>query len=170
MLSRRHHPPARARARRRTRPIDVAGSSCLLWVPPPDSDPIVIATVIDAIEIVFELFELPMRDAALMMLDARRRLLGIILDPPAEVECLTAWAQSSPVAGDLCQTVLVVVRDRVDDGPPSDEETAVFDALTRQSLAHNVLLLDMILANPDKVRSMAFAADPNCVWTEPFEP
>lgn len=169
MSSRRHHPPARARSRRRTRPIDFDGSSCLLWSPQADSDPIVVATIVDAIELVFELFEMPMRDAALMLLDARRRLVGVILDPPPEIDCLTAWAQSSEGVSEFCQTILVVVADDITDGPPAEMETVVFDAMSRQALAHNVLMLDMILANPDKVRSMAFATDPNCVWTEPFE-
>ena len=140
-----------------------------MWAPQADSDPIVVATIADAIELVFGLLEMPMRDGALMLLDARRRLVGVILDPPPEVECLTAWAQSSEGVNDFCQTILVVVEDRIADGPPTEQETAVFEAMSRQALAHNVLMLDMILANPDKVRSMAFATDPNCVWTEPFE-
>jgi len=168
MPSRRHHPPARARSRRRTRAIDCEGSSCLLWIPQADSDPIIVATIVDAIELVFELFEMPMLDAALLMLDARRRLVGVILDPPADVDCLTGWAQRSGVA-DFCQTILVVVEDDIGEGAPQERETAVFEALSRQALEHNVLMLDMILANPDKVRSMAFATDPNCIWTEPFE-
>jgi hypothetical protein len=167
MSSRRHRPLARARSRR-TRPLDFDGSSCLSWIPQVDSDPIVVATIVEAIELVFELFEMPMRDAALMLLDARRRLVGVILDPPADIGCLTSWAQSSDVA-DFCQTILVVVEDDIADGAPQEREIVVFEALSRQALEHNVLMLDMILANPDKVRSMAFATDPNCIWTEPFE-
>ena len=110
-----------------------------------------------------------MRDGALMLLDARRRLVGVILDPPPEVECLTAWAQSTDGVTEFCQTILVVVEDHIADGPPTEMETVVFDALSEQALAHSVLMLDMILANADKVRSMAFATDPNCVWTDPFE-
>ena len=170
MSSRRHHPPARARSRRRTRSVEVQGSSCLLWIPHVDSEPVVVATILDAIELVFELFEMPMREAALMMLDARRRLVAVILDPPPEIECLIGWAQSSEVAIDFCQSILVVFENDITDGPPSEMETVVFDAMSQQSLEHDVLLLDMILANPDKVRSMAFATDPNCVWTEPFDP
>jgi len=168
MSSRRHRPLARARSRRRTRPIDFEGSSFLVWIPPVDSDPIIVATIVDAIELVFELFEMPMSDAALMMLDARRRLVGVILDPPADIDCLTSWAQNSDVA-DFCQMILVVVDDEIADGAPREKEIVVFEALSRQALEHNVLMLDMIVANPDKVRSMAFATDPNCIWTEPFE-
>jgi len=169
MSARRHHPLARARTRRRTRSVDVQGFTCLLWVAPPDSEPIVIADIGDAIGLVFELFEMPMRDAALLMLDARRRLVGVILDLPPEVDCPIAMAQSSGVA-DFCQTIMVVVEENIADGPPRDAEIRVFEALSQQAVEHNVLMLDMILANPDKVRSMAFATDPHCIWTEPFEP
>ena len=169
MPSRPHHPLARARSRRRPRPIDFEGVSCLFWAPPPGAEPIILANVGDAIGFVFGLFELPMEDAALLLLDARRRLVGVILDPPPDIDCVTEWAQSTGGVAEFCQMILVVVEGDIADGPPRERESRVFEAIGQQALEHNVLLLDMIFANPDKVRSMAYATDPSCVWTEPFD-
>jgi len=169
MPSRPHHSLARARSRRRPRPIDFEGVSCLFWAPPPDAEPIILADVGEAIGFVFGLFELPMEDAALLLLDARRRLVGLILDPVPDIDCVTDWAQRTDGVRGFCQMILVIVDGDIGEGPPSERETRVYEAISQQAIEHNVLLLDMLFANPDKVRSMAFATDPNCVWTEPFE-
>lgn len=175
MPSHRHRPSVRSRARRRSRPIAVAGAQYHVWLAPPDSEPLIIADIGDAIGLTFSLFNTEMRDAALIMLDSRRHVVAIVLDPPAEAGCPVRWIRQVD-AGDefagfeFAQAIIVVVKDDIADGPATTVEALVYEAMRADSLAQDVLLLDMILATPDKIRSLAFALDPDCVWMERFEP
>ena len=168
MSSRRHRSYARSRTHCRPCSVQLEGSSCHLWKPPPGDDPIIIAGIGDAIELVFELFEMPMQNAALLMFDQSRQLLGVLLDPPAGFEFVTDWARRPGVNIDFCQTILVVVDNDLDDGPVPQQALQFYDVLREVSLRANIVVIDVIFANPDRVRSMAFATGDHGVWTSQF--
>ncbi len=109
-----------------------------------------------------------MQNAALLMFDQNRQLLGVLLDPPAGLEFVTEWARRPGMDIDFCQTILVVVDNDLDDGPVPLQAVQFFDVLREVSLRADIVVLDVIFANPDRVRSMAFATDDHGVWTNEF--
>ncbi len=84
--------------------------------------------------------------------------------------CLDGWPMSGDAAFHYSHMILVIVEDEIPDGAPTPMEATVFETMREHNSEHGIGMLDMLLANPDKVRSMAFAMDPDCIWTQPFEP
>ena len=44
-----------------------------------------------------------------------------------------------------------------------------FRAIQRAALQHGVLLMDVFLANPHKLQSLAIVCDPHCIWDDGFD-
>ena len=108
------------------------------------------------------------RFECLVLLDGDRRVVGLLCDAPAEVGLLIGRLEI-PEVTPFCQLIDLVYRDDIEPGPPDDEDHRKFDALRRGLALQGILLLDVILANADVMRSLAIACDPDPVWFEPFE-
>ena len=131
--------------------------------PSPD-DSIVIAEFADAVMLAMEVFDLPVSHEVLVLLDERRRISAILLDPPAEVGLLIGMLQLPGVEAPFCQTISIVIDERVPDGPPSDVDRRGYHALRRAHMAQGLLLLDVLLTDGNSVRSLALGCDPDPVW------
>jgi hypothetical protein len=135
--------------------------------PGPD-DSVVIAEFADAVMLTMEVFDLPVRHEALVLLDERRRISAIMLDPPAEVGLLIGMVQLPGVEAPFCQTISIVVDEHVPAGPPADVDRRGYHALRRAHMAQGLLLLDVLLTDGNSVRSLALGCDPDPVWYDEF--
>jgi hypothetical protein len=137
---------------------------------PPADDSIVIPSFREAVMLAMDIRELPVQHEALVLLDERRHVAGLLLDPPAEVGLLIGAVLPDDCTIDFCQTIDIVLRDTVAPGPPDDHDRDGFEALRRIHLAQGLLLMDVLMTDGDNVRSMAIACDPEPVWFEDFSP
>lgn len=162
----RTHPPRRHRLRR-THPalrIEYERASCVLWLPDPDEPP-VLTGFGDAAALAFAAcLELPVEREALVLLDERRAVTAMLLDPPPEVGVGIGWCDGPGLEVPFCHTLDIVVVDRVAGGPPSDHELHGFHALRRLHVLQGLLLLDVVQVDGDRVRSLAIAAGSACAW------
>ena len=138
-----------------------------IFHPGPD-DPIVIAEFSDAVMLATEVFDMPVCHEVLVLLDERRRITAMLLDPPAEVGLLVGMAQLPGVEAPFCQTISVVIDLDVPDGPPSAVDRRGYHALRRAHMAQGLLLLDVLLTDGNRVRSLALGCDPDPVWHDEF--
>lgn len=170
-MSARHHRSSRSRTRFRSPRFDRMHneSFCRVLLPPFGVDPIILTDVADAASMVFELFEVPFHDAAVVMLDERRVVTAILLDPPPDVDLILSWHGAAADVIPCCQIVVVVVKDEIVEAPVSEEDEAFFRALQRAALEHGVLLMDVFFANPHKLQSLAIVCDPHCIWNDELD-
>ncbi len=106
---------------------------------------------------------------ALVLLDERRRLSGVLCDVPPE---LALAAAVSGVHGmtPFRQAICVIVRDDIREAPPDPADLDKFRALRSLLAEHGVLLLDVILANADMIQSLSIAGESDPIWFEHFDP
>lgn len=140
-----------------------------IFHPNPD-DPIVVAEFSDAVMLATEVLDMPVCHEVLVLLDARRRITAMLLDPPAEVGLLIGMAQLPGVEAPFCQTISIVIDDEVPEGPPSEVDRRGYHALRRAHMAQGLLLLDVLLTDGNLVRSLALGCDPDPVWYDEFAP
>ncbi|MFM7685062.1 MAG: hypothetical protein ACKPDI_03935 [Actinomycetota bacterium] len=138
-------------------------------VPPPD-EPILVPSFREAVMLAMDIRELPVQHEALLLLDERRHVAGLLLDPPAEVGLLIGAVLPDDCDLRFSQTIDIVLRDTVAPGPPDDHDREGFEALRRIHLAQGLLLMDVLITDGDNVRSMAIACEPEPIWFEEFDP
>ena len=138
-----------------------------IFHPGPD-DSIVVAEFSDAVMLATEVFDLPVCHEVLVLLDERRRITAMLLDPPAEVGLLVGMVDMPGVEAPFCQTISIVIDADVPDGPPSDVDRRGYHALRRAHMAQGLLLMDVLLTDGNRVRSLALGCDPDPVWHDEF--
>jgi hypothetical protein len=134
-----------------------------IFHPDPD-DPIVLDGFAEAAMLALDACELPMRHELLVLLDERRHVTAMLLDPPAEVGLLVGMADLPGVETPFCQTLCIVLERTVEVRPPTDDERRGYFALRRAHMAQGLLLLDVIQTDGDTIRSLAIACDPDPAW------
>lgn len=164
------HPHPRL-SRRRCQALALqSGEYCWSVYHPDPDQPIVIAEFGDAAMLAAEIGQLPVRHEAVVLLDARRRVSAILLDPPPEVGMFVGLAELPGVEASFSQTMCVLLDDKVAGGPPADDDRRGYHALRRAHMAQGLLLLDVLITDGDVVRSLAIGCDPDPVWFDEFTP
>ena len=164
-----HHRQLRRRAHRHPVRVELEHDPFQIWLPPAD-DPIVIATFGHAASVAFDVLETGAEREVLVLLDERRQVTAMLLDPPPPVGVLIGSCEMPCLEVPFSQTLSIVVADHVPDGPPSDDDRVGYQSLRRLHMLQGLLLLDVILTDAERIRSLAIACDPDPIWFEPFEP
>ncbi|MEX1105126.1 MAG: hypothetical protein WEB78_02920 [Ilumatobacteraceae bacterium] len=164
-----HHRQLRRRAHRHPVRIEFEHDPFGIWLPPVD-DPIVIATFAHAASIAFDVLETGAEREVLVLLDERRHVTALLLDPPPPVGVLIGSCELPCLEVPFCQTLSIVVEARIVDGPPSDDDRLGYQSLRRLHMLQGLQLLDVILTDEERIQSLAIACDPDPIWFEPFEP
>lgn len=164
-----HSRPRVSRRRRHPLPLQSGDHDWSIYHPDPD-DPVVVAEFGDAAMLASEMFQLPVRNEALVLLDERRRVTAILLDPPAEVGLLVGMSDLPGVEAPFSQTMSILLQERVQVGPPTDDDRRGYHGLRRAHMAQGLLLLDVLITDGDVVRSLAIGCDPEPVWFDDWEP
>lgn len=163
-----HTRPRLSRRRRYSLPVQTDEHCWHIYHPDPD-EPLYVAEFGDAAMLAVELAQLPVAHEAVVLLDARRRVVAVLLDPPAEVGVFVGFADL-PGLEEFSHTLSIVYEDQVYAGPPNEEDRRGYQALRRAHMAQGLLLLDVLLTDGDTVRSLAIGCDPDPVWFEEFDP
>lgn len=164
-----HSRPRVSRRRRQALPLQ-SGEHCWSIFHPDPDEPIVIAEFGDAAMFAAEIGQLPVHHEAVVLLDERRRVTAVLLDPPAEVGMLVGLADLPGVEAPFSQTLCIVIEQVVQGGPPCEEDGRGYHALRRAHMAQGLLLLDVLITDGDVVRSLAIGCDPDPVWYDEFIP
>ena len=109
----------------------------------------------------------------LVLLDAHRRVTALLLDAPAEFALFVGHAARAGLPGldaPFCQTLLLVITDAVADDAPTADQRAAYRAIRRAHMAQGLQLLDVVLTDGDRVRSVSCACDTEPVWLDTFVP
>jgi hypothetical protein len=162
IMPRRHRP-------RHTRPslsIEFESASCGVWLPDPEQ-PLVIAGFGDAASLAFSCLDMPVEREVLVLMDERRAVTAMLLDPPPEVGVGIGWCDGPGLEVPFCQTLDIVIVTRVRQAPPSDHDVNGYHSLRRLHMLQGLLLLDVILVHGDRVQSVAIGAGLECEWFEP---
>ncbi|MFN6118653.1 MAG: hypothetical protein ACK5CE_03290 [Actinomycetes bacterium] len=160
---------ARPRSRRCALRLDHDGDEFALWLPSPD-DPLVVSGFGDAASLALELTDWPVEREVLVLLDARRRVTAMLIDPPPLVGIFVGAVDLPASEVGFCQTLSIVVAEPPTDGPPPARHREGYHALRRWHVLQGLQLLDVILAHPERVQSLAIACDPDAIWFDEFEP
>jgi hypothetical protein len=137
--------------------------------PAPD-DPLVIAGFGEAAILALDACDLPVHHEVLVLLDERRVVTALLLDPPADVGVFVGLAAVPGLEAPFCQTMSICLEPSVVPGPPSLVDRRGYHALRRAHMAQGLLLLDVLLTDGDTVRSLAIGCDPDPVWFDEFDP
>ena len=137
--------------------------------PDPD-EPIVVAGFGEAAMLATDILDLPVRNEVVVLLDERRQVTALLLDPPSEIGLLVGRVVLPGLDAPFCQTMCIVVNADVYFGPPREADRRGYQALRRAHMAQGLLLLDVILTDGDTVRSLAIGCDPDPVWFDEFDP
>ncbi|HQZ34234.1 MAG TPA: hypothetical protein PK020_07400 [Ilumatobacteraceae bacterium] len=137
--------------------------------PDPD-EPIIVAGFGEAAMLATDVLDLPVQREVVVLLDERRRVTALLLDPPCEIGVFVAHADLPGIEAPFCQTMCIVLSAEVYTGAPRDADRRGYQALRRAHMAQGLLLLDVILTDGDTVRSLAIGCDPDPVWFDEFDP
>jgi hypothetical protein len=140
-----------------------------ILVPDPDRE-LVIPGFREAAMLALDIHEFPVCNEVLVLLDERRVVTAMLFDPPAEVGLFIGESLPPGVEAPFCQTLDIVLENRVKPGPPSQRDREGFHALRRAHMAQGLLLMDVLLSDGDNVRSLAIGCDPDPIWFEEFAP
>ncbi|MFZ9629547.1 MAG: hypothetical protein ACO3C1_09390 [Ilumatobacteraceae bacterium] len=152
--------------------IDSNDHEWSIFLPDPD-DPLVVAGMGEASILATEVVDLPVRREVLALLDEHRRVTALLLDAPAEFALFVGHAARAGLPGldaPFCQTLLLVIDDEVADDAPTADQRAAYRAIQRAHMAQGLQLLDVILTDGDRVRSVSCACDAEPVWFDEFVP
>lgn len=148
--------------------IENPGGHFRIWLPHP-GEPIVVASLADAAALAFEVGELPVEREMMLLLDSHRQVTAMLLDPPPP---LAAWIGHTDVPGldvPFTHTLSLVLVHEVAAGLPEHRHRSGYLALRRMHALQGLTLLDVLLTDGARVKSLALACDPDPCWTEPFE-
>lgn len=137
--------------------------------PSPD-EPIVVSGFGEAALLALDAVALPAEHEVLVLLDERRAVTALLLDPPPEVGIFVGRVALPGLESPFCQTMSIVLEAQVAPGPPSADDRAGYHALRRVHMAQGLLLLDVLLTDGDNVRSLAIGCDPDPVWFDEHLP
>jgi len=160
---------ARPRSRRCALHLTYDNDEFSVWLPPPD-DPLLIAGFGEAASLALELTDWPATNEILVLLDERRQVTAMLVDPPPAVGLLIGEIDLPALEVPFCQTLSIVVAEPPSDGPPPARHRDGYFALRRFHMLQGLQLLDVILAHPERVQSLAIACDPDPIWFEDFDP
>ena len=163
------HHRGRPRSRRRALELEYGIDAFWLWLPQPD-DPLVIPSFGEAASLAMELTDWSVNNEVLVLLDARRQVTAMLVDPPPAVGLFVGRLDLPALEVPFCQTMSVVVAESPTDGTPPERHRQGYFALRRCHMLQGLQLMDVILAHPERVQSLAIACDPDAVWFEEFEP
>jgi hypothetical protein len=144
------------------------GDEFRLWLPQPD-EPIVLASFTDVVSFALEVADLPVEREVMVLLDHRRRMTALLLDPPPPLGVLIGHTDIPGLDVPFSHTLSIVVTERVEMAPPDERHRTGYHSLRRVHMAQGLTLLDIVLTDGEAVQSLAFACDPDPIWTEPFE-
>ncbi len=161
----------RLRLPRRRQPL-LSLHSCdhewFVYVPDPDA-PLSVAGFGDAVSLALDIADLlPARHEVLVLLDEHRQISAMLLDPPAEVGLFVGLHTPPGLEVPFCQTLAMVLQDRLAGGPPTESDRRGYHALRRMHMAQGLLLLDVLVSDGDSVRSLAIGCDPDPIWFDEF--
>ncbi|MDO8364004.1 MAG: hypothetical protein Q7V88_13995 [Actinomycetota bacterium] len=140
-----------------------------IFHPDPD-EPMIVDGFGEAAQLAAAVADMAVQHEAVVLLDERRRITAMLIDPPAEVGLLVGMAALPGVETPFCQTLCIVIEPEVRTGPPTEHDRRGYLALRRAHMAQGLLLLDVILTDGDTIRSLAIGCDPDPVWFDEFEP
>lgn len=158
-------PPDRFRLPRRRPRLQLSTDAheWSLFLPDPD-DPLALTGFAEAACLALDIVDLPVRREVVALLDERRRVTALLLDPPAEVGMFVGRADLPGVEAPFCQTLLVVVVDEIDPGRPGADDVCAYHAIRRAHMAQGLVLLDVVITDGDHVMSVAIGCDPDPAW------
>lgn len=136
--------------------------------PDPDHE-IVVPGFVEAEGLALDVLELPVEQEALVLLDERRRVTAVLLDPPAEIGLSIGRTDVPGLETPFCQAIDVVVRPRVNPGAVDEDDRRCYHTLRKLLVLQGVLLLDVLLTDGDAVQSLAIACDPDPVWFDDLD-
>lgn len=149
--------------------LESAGHPWAILHPSPD-EPVIISGFGEAAMLATEVMDLPVEHEVLVLLDERRRVSAILLDPPAELGVFVGMADLPGMEAPFCQTLSIVIEPHVDAGPPEEHDRRGYLALRRAHMAQGLLLLDVLLTDGETIRSLAIGCDPDPVWFDEWDP
>jgi hypothetical protein len=140
-----------------------------ILIPSLDDDHLIITGFGEATRLAFDLRQ---QEAAevMVLLDEQRRVTAILLDPPPPIALLVGRCDLPCLEVPFCHTIDIVYSHPVVEGPPSRDERAAYLSLRRLHMLQGLQLLDVILVDGHRIRSMAVGCDPDPIWFEQFEP
>jgi len=140
-----------------------------IWFPDPD-EPVIIETFAHAVDLAYEVLDMPVTREVLVLLDERRTVTAILLDPPPPIGVFIGRTEVPGLEVSFCQTLSIVPVDRVHPGSPRPDDERGFWSLRRLHVLQGLQLLDVLLVDAERVRSLSIGCDPDPIWFEPFEP
>jgi hypothetical protein len=140
-----------------------------ILVPAPDDEGLVIAGFVEAARLAFDLRHHG-ADEVLVLLDEQSRITAMLIDPPAPVALLVGWCELPCLEVPFCQTIDVVLSRPVVEGPVAPRERSAYQSLRRVHMLQGLQLMDVIVVEGDRLRSMAVSCDPDPIWFEDFAP
>lgn len=157
--------------RRRTHSLRLQSGHQFWTIYIPDvAEPLVVEGFGDAAQLATELVDMGAAHEVVVLLDERRVVAAMLIDPPAEVGLLVGVTALPGVDTPFCQTLCIVIEPEVATGPASVEDRTGYQALRRAHMAQGLLLLDVVLTDGNTVRSLAIGCDPDPVWFDEFDP
>lgn len=171
-MSTRHRHQRCASRRLSSFAIEYDGAASQVWLPDPD-DPPLLASFGDAAALAVSMLDLGALTEVLVLLDHERRVVSMLIDPPAEVVFAIGWLDGPGLEVPFTQTLVVQVVPVVRSEAPSATDALHFRRLRSTHVLQGLELLDVIRVDHDRVQSLAIALDPDCAWfrgPDPAEP
>ena len=159
----------RLRSRRHVIDIHFGNQPCYVWLPSPD-EPLVIAEFADAANLASAVLDMPIDKEALVLLDERRRVTAMFVDPPIELGLFVGWCDGPGLEVPFSQTMTICVTQNVQDAPPDETDRVGYFELRRIHMLQGLQLLDILMVDHERVQSLAIACDPDPIWFEEFAP
>ncbi len=163
------HRRGRPRSRRRALHLEYDSDEFWVWLPQPD-DPLVIPSFGEAASLAMEVADWSVSNEVLVLLDARRQVTAMLIDPPPAVGVFVGRLELPALEVPFCQTLSIAVSEPPTDGPPPERHRQGYYSLRRFHMLQGLQLMDVILAHPERVQSLAIACDPDAIWFEEFDP
>lgn len=152
----------RLRNRRQTVALHYENQPCSVWLPDPD-EPLVLEQFADAANLAFGMLDSPVCRDVLVLLDERRQITSMFLDPPTTLGLFVGWCDGPGLEVPFAQTMTICVTDHVPDQPAKEDREGYFE-LRRIHLLQGLQLIDVLMVDHDRVASLAIACDRDAVW------
>ena len=163
----------RLRRRRPAFEISMDGgdsATSAVWLPDPDDAP-ELTSFGAAAGLAFACHDLPVHQEALVLLDSGRRVVSMLLDPPAGMTCHVGWLDGPGLEIPFEQTLLIRLVAEVTPAPPTPQDIEHFRSLRALHALQGLQLIDVLRVDQDRVQSLAVVLDRDCVWfDEPDTP